>query len=306
MSPPMSLSSVPAPSKLSVWWYAIRPRTLSMSIVPVVVGAVLAWRDAGRIAFAPVLAALIGALAIQIGTNLFNDASDGESGLDKPARLGPPRVTAEGWASAALVKAAATFSFLVAAVAGVALIAIGGVPILAAGVASLLAGWAYSRGPSPISMGPFGEAFVLIFFGIVAVGGTHYVLVKSTSWMALSAGVFVGLPAAAVLLVNNHRDRDGDALSGRRTLAIRLGAAATRRLYAALLAGTLALACAIALVSGRPALALPLAALPMAAMLIGAMRDARSGCDFNRLLARTAAFQAVAAALFALGLVLSR
>lgn len=301
----MSLTSVSAPSKLSVWWYAIRPRTLTMSIVPVVVGAVLAWRDVGRIVLAPVLVALIGALAIQIGTNLFNDASDGESGLDKPARLGPPRVTAEGWASAAQVKAAATFSFLIAAVAGLALVVIGGVPILAVGIASLLAGWAYSRGPSPISMGPFGEIFVLIFFGVVAVGGTYFVLAKSVSWMVFSAGIFVGLPAAAVLLVNNHRDRNGDVLSGRRTLAIRLGAPATRHLYAGFLVGTLALSVVLALASGRPALALPLTAAPLAATLIGAMRRARSGDEFNRLLGRTAAFQAVAAGLLALGLVLS-
>ena len=301
----MSFVSVPAPSTFFIWWHAIRPRTLSMSVVPVLTGAVLAWTETGRFALVPVLAALIGALGIQIGTNLLNDASDGESGLDRPARLGPPRITAEGWASAAQVKAGALLSFLVAALAGLILVWIGGAPILAAGVASLLAGWAYSRGPAPISASPFGEVFVLIFFGVVALGGTYWLIAKAPSLMALCAGVLVGLPASAVLLVNNHRDRGGDALAGRRTLAIRIGLQATRRLYAAFLGLTLGIALTMALAAARPALALPLAAAPFAWSLAREMARAPIGFGLNLLLGRTAAFQALVAILFALGLVLS-
>lgn len=301
----MSFASVPAPSTFFIWWHAIRPRTLSMSIVPVVTGAVLAWTETGRFALLPVLAALIGALGIQIGTNLLNDASDGESGLDRPARLGPPRVTAEGWASASQVKAGAMLCFAIAALAGLVLIAFGGLPILAVGVAALVAGWAYSRGPAPISATPFGEVFVLIFFGVVAVGGTYFLLAREPSWMALFAGILIGLPASAVLLVNNHRDREGDKLSGRRTLAIRLGLKGTRRLYAGFVAGTLALALVIALAGANPTLILPLAAAPFAWSLMREMWRARIGYGLNLLLGRTAAFQALVAALFAVGLLLS-
>ncbi len=301
----MSFASVPAPSTFFIWWHAIRPRTLSMSIVPVVTGAVLAWTETGRFALLPALAALIGALGIQIGTNLLNDASDGESGLDRPARLGPPRVTAEGWASASQVKAGAMLCFVIAALAGLVLIAFGGVPILAVGVAALIAGWSYSRGPAPIAATPFGEVFVLVFFGVVAVGGTYFLLAREPSLMALFAGILVGLPASAVLLVNNHRDRDGDMLSGRRTLAIRLGLQGTQRLYAAFVAGTLALALVIALAGANPALILPLAAAPFAWSLMRDMWRARIGYGLNLLLGRTAAFQALVAALFALGLLIS-
>jgi 1,4-dihydroxy-2-naphthoate octaprenyltransferase len=276
-----------------------------MSVVPVLTGAALAWTETGRFVLVPVLAALIGAFAIQIGTNLLNDVSDGESGLDRPARLGPPRVTTEGWASAAQVKAAALLAFATAAFAGLVLVVVGGLPILAIGIAALVAGWAYSRGPAPIAAGPLGELFVLIFFGVVAVGGTYCLLADRPSWTMLFAGILVGLPAAAVLLVNNHRDRFDDLRAGRRTLAIRLGLRATRRLYAVFIAGTLALASAMALVDARPELALPLAAAPTAWRLIQEMKDARIDSGLNLLLGRTAGFQAMVAGLFALGLVIS-
>lgn len=297
----MSFVSLSIPSRLTVWWQAIRPRTLTMAVVPVAVGAAVAFGEAGRFAFVPVAAALIGALAIQIGTNLFNDASDGETGLDRPGRLGPPRVTAEGWATAAQVKAAAKLAFAVATAAGVVAIGYGGVTILAVGVASLVAGWAYSRGPAPISQGPFGEVFVLIFFGIVAVCGTHWLVAREPSLLALVAGIVVGLPAAAVLLVNNHRDRDCDAANGRRTLAIRLGMAATRRLYAALLAATVALPIGFGLAAGRPWLVIAVAAVPCAVPLIRGMAHEPIGQGLNLLLGRTAVFQAVVAALFVAG-----
>lgn len=300
----MSFVSIPFPSALFIWWHAIRPRTLSMSIVPVLTGGVLAWTEAGRFALLPLLAALVGALGIQAGTNLLNDASDGESGLDRPARLGPPRVTAEGWASAAQVKRAAALSFCVAAIAGLVAIAWGGLPILAVGVASLVAGWAYSRGPAPISAGPLGEFFVLIFFGVVAVAGTYFLIAGAASAIAFSTGILVGLPAAAVLLVNNHRDRVGDALSGRRTLAIRLGIDTTRHVFGAMLGATIVTALAMAMAAMRPALALPLLAAPLAVALANDMR-APIGGDLNALLGRTARFQAVCAALFAIGLFLS-
>lgn len=291
-------------SRLSIWWQAIRPRTLTMAVVPVVVGATIAWAEVGYFKLIPVLAALIGSISIQIGTNLFNDATDGESGLDQPGRLGPARVTAKGWASAQEVKSAAKLAFAAAMVAGVVAIAYGGLPILIIGVASLIAGWAYSRGPAPISQGPFGEIFVLIFFGIVAVCGTHWLVALRPSLMALVAGVAVGLPAAAVLLVNNHRDRDGDAVSGRRTLAIRLGLSWSRRVYGLLIGVTVAVPVLFGLSTGRYWLALLLGAIPSAIQLMRAMAHEPVSQGLNQLLARTAAFQTLVGALLVCSLLL--
>lgn len=297
----MTLIPAIKPTQRSVWWQAIRPRTLTMAVVPVLVGAAIAWQETGRVGFLATAAALAGALAIQMGTNLFNDASDAETGLDRSGRLGPPRVTAEGWASAGEVRAAAALAFLVAMIAGVVAVAYGGVPILIAGLASLLAGWAYSHGPAPISQSPFGELFVLIFFGVVAVCGSHWLVAREPSATALMAGVAVGLPAAAVLLVNNHRDRDSDARGGRRTLAIRVGPRATRLIYAGLLAATIALPAVVGLSSGRPWLLLVLAAIPHA-LTLGRDMARQTGSDLNLLLARTAQFQALTAALMVAGL----
>lgn len=298
----MSLSSLAAPSAFTVWWMAIRPRTLTMAIVPVVAGALVAWHEAAVFRPLAFLAALVSALAIQIGTNLLNDASDCEAGLDRPGRLGPPRVSAEGLATPVQVKRAAKIAFTLAALAGLVCIAIGGVPIAAVGLASLLAGWAYSRGPAPISASAFGEVFVLLFFGVVAVGGTHYLMLEHASLLALLTGVAVGLPAAAVLLVNNHRDRAGDALNGRRTLAIRLGIGRTRALYVAMLVSAGLGAASLALLTETQAPLLALLALPVAAMLGREIHRLRIDGGLNELLARTAGYQLLLLALIALGL----
>lgn len=298
----MSFSERAVPSPGQIWWYAIRPRTLTMSVVPVLVGAVLAWREAQAFRPLPFLAALASALAIQIGTNLLNDASDGETGLDRPDRLGPPRVTAQGWASAAEVRRAAIFAFFVAALAGLYCIQAGGMPILAIGIASLGAGWAYSRGPAPISASAAGEVFVLVFFGIAAVSGTAWLMSLAPSLAALPAGVLIGLPSAAVLLVNNHRDRAADARAGRRTLAIALGVARTRRLYRLVLVAAALLGPAVGLALGSGWPALTVLALPFALRLSTEMTTEPIGPGLNGLLGRTAGYQIVLAALLCLGL----
>lgn len=298
----MSRSGEVVLSAGSPWWLAIRPRTLTMAIVPVVTGAVIAYAETARFALVPFLAALTVALAVQIGTNLLNDASDGESGLDRPGRLGPPRVTAEGLIKASEVKRAALLAFLAAALAGAVALVEGGLPILFIGIASLAAGWAYSRGPRPISATPFGEVFVLAFFGVAAVIGTHWLIAKAPSLVALLSGVVVGLPAAAVLLVNNHRDRDGDAIAGRRTLAIVLGIDGARRLYGALLIAAAVLGLPVALAAGAMGPALTMLATPLAASLYRLIAVEPIGRGLNALLARTARYQVIVAALLIAGL----
>ncbi|MBK9081268.1 MAG: 1,4-dihydroxy-2-naphthoate octaprenyltransferase [Rhizobiales bacterium] len=252
-----------ASARWRVWLAGARPRTLVIAAAPVLVGAAQAATMTPHPAWGPVAAAGVSAMCIQIATNLANDAADGARGHDGPARLGPPRIVASGLAPAADVRRAALVATLVAALFGLLAVAQGGWPILAIGVASLAAGWAYSFGPRPISATPWGEVFVVAFFGVLAVAGVVWLGAGRVDARALALGLAVGLPAAAVLTVNNHRDRDGDAANGRRTLAILLGPRRTVRLYAAELAGAaLVAAAALAPASGLAAGLAAAAALP--------------------------------------------
>ena len=157
----------------SSWIMAARPRTLSLSMTPVVTGTALAWAVERRVNWVAVAAAVISAILIQVGTNLHNDAADSLSGGDGPDRVGPLRATASGLLDAAAVNRGACAAFAAAAVPGIYLIAAGGWPILLLGVTSILSGWAYTGGPVPIAYTPFGEVFVVVFFGLGAVGGTY-------------------------------------------------------------------------------------------------------------------------------------
>lgn len=302
-----SLARAGRTGRARLWLMAARPRTLTISIAPVLAATAQAYGEAGHVAAAPVLAALIASVAIQIATNLFNDAADGARGHDGPARLGPPRVTALGLIPAREVTRAALFCVALACGAGLVCVAYGGWPILAVGVLSLIAGWAYSNGPAPISASPLGEVFVLAFFGVAAVVGVAYLAnPAAVSGETLALGLALGAPAAATLTVNNHRDRVEDARNGRRTLAILLGARGSVRLYAALIFAACALFAALA---WREAASLgllaALAAFAPAALLARRFAATPVGRGLNALIARTAAFELWLAALYA-GLVIGR
>lgn len=277
-------------SPRTAWFLACRPKTLTVSLAPVLVGTTTAWHDSGTLVWLPLLAALIGACLIQIGTNLFNDVGDFLAGTDTAERLGPKRATAEGWLTPNAVRRGAWLAFAGAFACGLYLAWRGGWPIVLIGIASLIAGWAYTSGPRPISRGPWGEVFVLVFFGLVAVAGSHYVQTLSLDPGALLCGLLLGVHAAAVITVNNYRDLESDQRSGRRTLAIRLGRRRTQRLYAAeilLPFGLLALL--------QPGLGtavwLPLLSLPIGMRLIRRFCNEPPGPGFNGLLAQTAALQ---------------
>ena len=280
------------------WFLALRPKTLSVSLSPVIVGTAVAWHDTGRLLWGPLLAAILAAALIQIGTNLFNDVGDYLRGTDTPDRLGPPRATAQGWLTANQVLSGAWLAFALAFLCGIYLAWHGGWPIVIIGLASLVAGWAYTGGPAPIAYGPLGEAFVWLFFGLVAVGGSYYLQTLSLSPAALAAATLVGIHAAAVITVNNYRDLDTDARSGRKTLAVLLGRPATCRLYRAeMLApylGLLLIAPALGIVAG-----LPLLSLPVSLVLVQRFVQAPPGPLFNKLLAATAGLQLIFALLLA-------
>jgi 1,4-dihydroxy-2-naphthoate octaprenyltransferase len=287
-----------APGRLQAWFLACRPKTLSVSLSPVLVGTAVAWYDAGSLLWLPLLAAALGAAFIQIGTNLFNDVGDFLRGTDTPERLGPKRATAEGWLTPGKVKAGAWLSFALAFLCGIYLVAHGGWPIVAIGLASLAAGWAYTGGSKPIAYGPLGEVFVFVFFGLVAVGGSYYLQTLNLSPAALIAGALVGIHAAAVITVNNYRDLDGDARNGKNTLAVRLGRPAIRRLYAGEMLAPYALLLFLSPL-GWPA-ALPLLSLPLALWLIRRFQREAPGPVFNDILAASAGLQLAFALLLTL------
>lgn len=296
------------PSRMRAWGLAMRPRTLSVSFVPVLVGSVIAWAEAGNLQWLPALVALAAAMLIQIGTNLHNDVADFERGADTPDRLGPARATAMGWLAPAAVRRGAWVAFGLAFNFGVYLVWLGGWPIVVIGLASLLAGWAYTGGPRPIAYTPFGELFVLLFFGLAAVGGSYYLQTGTLSAAAGLASLIVGLFAAAVITVNNYRDGEGDARVGKRTLVVVFGRRVAQAVYALqmLLPFALLPLLGFTAAGGRGAvwLALPLLSLPLSLRLIRDFREQRPGPAFNVLLARTAGQQLVFGVLLACALLL--
>ena len=262
--PPRTPLDAPAPTGWRVWLAGARPRTLPAAVVPVLVGTACAVGRTDIVAWRAVAAGVV-ALALQIGTNYANDYSDGVRGTDSDERrVGPVRLVGSGLRSPGAVKRAALASFLVAAVAGVALAVAVGPELVVVGAAAIAAGWFYTGGPKPYGYLGLGEAFVFVFFGVVATAGSAYVQEDALSWLALGASVPVGLLATALLVVNNLRDIPGDTRSGKRTLAVRLGDARTRWLYLGLLVGAVAMVPLVAGLGERPAAAAALAAVPLA------------------------------------------
>ncbi len=288
---------------LQHWLLAARPKTLPVAMAPVIVGTALAWAESGRVDTAVTVVILAAAILIQVGTNLHNDVADHERGADRPeTRLGPPRATAEGWLEPTQVRSMAGLAFLAAAGLGGWLILQGGWPIALIGVLSLAAGWAYSGGPWPISYSSLGEFFVWLFFGVIAVAGTYYLQAGGVSPGALMAGGALGMPAAAVLVVNNYRDLVNDRRAGRRTFAVRFGRSASRAQFAVLM--FLPFALVPWLDAARPAWwLLVLAALPLAGILVARFVRTPPGPAFNGLLAATARFHLLFAVLLCAALV---
>ena len=292
-------------NSLRAWFIASRPHTLTISVNPVLVGCALAWAESGRIDITLMLLSLLGALLLQTGTNLDNDVSDTERGTDRAGRLGLPRATALGLLALGRVRLASRACFALATAIGLVLAWRGGWPILIAGIAAAAAAMGYSSGPRPISYTPFGDFVVWLFFGLVAVGGTYYLQTGSLSSGALIAATMVGFPATAVLVVNNYRDLVPDAQVGKRTLAVCLGRAFSRWEYAVLMLGPFVLLAVLASQTRIGAsLLLPLLSLPMAAGLVRRFWREPPGPAFNALLARTARFQVLFAALLCVAIVL--
>jgi 1,4-dihydroxy-2-naphthoate octaprenyltransferase len=269
----------------------------------VVVGAAAAAGD-GAFAAAPALAALAGALLLQVGVNLANDYFDFCGGIDAPDRKGPIRVTQSGLIPPEQVRLGMILALAAAALVGVYLVGRGGLPILAVGVASILAALAYSGGPWPLASHGVADLFVFVFFGPVAVCGTYYVQARSVSGAAAAASVAPGLLITAILVVNNLRDIATDARAGKRTLAVRLGVRGALIEYAALLGLPFLLPPAFLAAGVRgPLILLPLLALPLAPPLVRTLSARHEdGPAMNAALAGTARLALIYCVLLAVGL----
>lgn len=299
----MTIHAQGVPAGVQLWIAGARPGTLTIGASPIIVGAVLAFFDQGGLDWLVLAVTLICALAIQAGTNLYNDAADGARGHDTPARLGPARLTAKGWATATQVKRGAALSFALAMAGGVYLIFVGGWPIALIGILSIASGYAYSAGPAPLSHTALSEVFVIAFFGIAAVVGTYFLQTGAVTATAVLCGLVVGLLGAAVLMVNNARDRREDGLAGRRTLAIVAGQKLSQAIYGVLIAAAFTLHLANELGASGAGNWLPLLAAPFGLFLVWRFRQAGSADDYNRLLIQTAKLQFAFSMLFAVGLV---
>ena len=284
---------------------AARPRTLPAAVAPVLVGTALAIDDGKFNPFA-FLAALLGAILIQVGTNLSNDYSDARRGADTEDRIGPVRVTAGGLVPPRQVLAAIYLTFGLSVLCGVYLVAVAGPLLLAIGAASILAGVLYTGGPRPYGYEGLGEVFVFLFFGIVAVAGSYFVQVKHLPWQAFVLAVPVGLLAAAILLVNNIRDLETDRRAGKQTLAVRFGRRRARTLYAVAVWGSF-LAAQMCWWAGSlsPWLLLVLLVAPLAVPLVRTVRTRSDGPALNAALARTGMLQLAFCVLLAAGVLLS-
>ncbi len=295
----------PPNSKAAAWLLAARPKTLSVSFTPVMVGTALAWLETGAVLWLPALAALAGAMLIQIGTNLHNDAADFARGADTAERLGPARAVASGWLHAKTVEAAALGCFALAMLCGIYLAWHAGWPIVVLGLASLISGWAYTGGPRPLAYNGLGELFVWLFFGLGAVMGSFYLQTFRLDWSAFIAASMLGMQAAAVIVVNNYRDLDKDREIGKNTLAVRLGREVSQLEYGLLLfLPYLFLPMLSGLTGMRWGAVLPFLSLPWAMLLLRRFVGEPAGPVFNRILAQTAQLQLVFGTLLTLGILL--
>jgi 1,4-dihydroxy-2-naphthoate octaprenyltransferase len=270
---------------------AARPRTLPAAIAPVLVGTAAAIEQHGDLRrVGAFIAALIGSIFIQIGTNLANDYSDAKRGADTVDRLGPVRVTAAGLVAPRSVLTATWLAFGIAVVAGIYLATVAGWLIIVVGAASIAAGVLYTGGPRPYGYAGLGELFVFLFFGLVAVNGSYYVQLERLDWLPFGLSISVGCLATAILVVNNVRDIETDRRAGKRTLAVRMGRDGARRLYVGLIgAAYLGLVVTLATNGGPWWAILGLISAPLSLRPASAVLTRTDGAALNGALAGTGA-----------------
>jgi len=291
-------------SKIKIWWLAIRPKTLSAAFAPVLMGTSMAYAD-GQMHIFTAITALIGALMIQIGTNLANDYFDYMKGADTEERLGPTRVTQAGLVHPTMIRKAFVWCFVIAFLVGSYLMWRGGWPVVLIGVLSIASGIAYTAGPYPLGYNGLGDIFVLIFFGPVAVGGTYYCQTLTINHYVLLAGLSPGLLAMAILAINNLRDIPTDKKAGKRTLAVFFGPLFARMEYLL----SILVACAIPVylhmsTQKHPYVLLTLLVLVIAIPTLWKVFRTSEGPQLNQALASTGKILMIFSILFTIGWVM--
>jgi 1,4-dihydroxy-2-naphthoate octaprenyltransferase len=292
---------------MRIWLMAARPRTLPAAIAPVLVGTAAAVEWAGRLPrVGAFLAALVGSIFIQIGTNLANDYSDARRGADTADRLGPVRVTSAGLVTPQRVLTATWIAFGVAVACGVYLAAVAGLVILLVGALSIAAGVLYTGGPRPYGYAGLGEVFVFLFFGLVAVNGSYYVQIEHLDTLPLGLSIGIGFLATAILVVNNVRDIETDRRAGKMTLAVRMGRHNAVVLFRMLVLGAYVVLPIAIVASGTCAWPLiGLASLPLAVGPMRTMSNRTDGPSLNSALAATGLLLAAFSLLVSAGLLLA-
>ena len=298
------VSSGVAPPIWRVWLLAARPPTLPAAVAPVLVGTAVATID-GPLSVGLFFQVLVAAILIQIGVNFANDLSDFRRGADTPERLGPPRAVAQGWLTERQMLGGAVVVFGGAIAIGISLTIAAGWPILVAGAASCIAAVAYTGGPWPYGYHGLGDVICFAFFGVVAVMGSGYVQSGALTWELAAASIPVGCLVTAILVANNLRDIDTDRSAGKRTLAVVLGARATRLEYVLLVVIAFVATLVFAATGVLPRwTAIALAAVALAAPLCRLVLAGTSGVALIAVLKRTAMLHLAVGVLLAIGAVI--
>lgn len=286
------------------WLMAFRPKTLTAAVVPVLVGTTLANRVGGQFSWWMSIWALLGALFIQIGTNLFNDALDFKKGADTAERVGPKRVTQSGLVAEKTVMAAGLASFGLAALCGIPLVIEGGWVIVVIGLLSLFFGYTYTGGPFPLAYRGLGDVFVILFFGWVAVGGVYFLHTGRVDVEVAVAGLQVGMLATVLIAINNLRDIEQDRRVNKRTLAVRFGPTFARAEIAALLIASFGLNAFWWVTGHWGAALLPLVAGPLAWSTLRGVQTTEPGPEYNEFLAKAGLIHLLFGFQLSLGLIL--
>jgi 1,4-dihydroxy-2-naphthoate polyprenyltransferase len=287
------------------WLMAARPKTLTAAIVPIVAATALAYWQGYEVAFGTVGLCLFASLCIQIATNFINDAIDFDKGADTSERIGPQRATQSGLLSRQKIFTAAAVLLILAFIAGIPLVYIGGLPIIVVGLISIFMAYSYTGGPFPLAYLGLGDLFVIIFFGLIAVGGVYYLLTGLYSFAAFILGVQIGFLSTVLIAINNLRDVNQDRSANKKTLAVRFGVRFARIEIAVLLMLPFFLQVYWYMQSGLVAAFLPLVLLPLAVHIGRQIAENEPSQKYNRYLAQSALLHAGFGFVLSVGLYVS-
>ena len=290
---------------MNPWILALRPKTLTATLVPIVAATALVKATGFQVQWWISITALLASFLIQIATNFINDAIDFDKGADTETRTGPRRVTQTGLLSRKQVMTGGFVCLALALVVGIPLVIEGGWPIVAIGVASLFLAYGYTGGPFPLAYLGLGDLFVVLFFGLIAVGGTFFLHTHAYGWPALIVGLQVGLLATVLIAINNLRDAPQDKLVGKKTLAVRFGTRFAKIEITIMAYLPFLLGMAYSGAGWKWAGYAPLITVPLAGRLVRGIWKSEPGPVMNRFLAMAAGLQMAFGFALALGLWMS-